>query len=263
MSGLHRHSAPRLFEQPHTAITDFHAVSCWRKRRISCGRGPSSSRCRLALTLRRQAQAEGQEASSMGPRGPVVVIDNYDSFTYNLCQYLGDLGCKYVVIKNDDKTVAEVRAMNPRGVLVSPGPGKPSDSGICLQAVRELGPDIPLFGVCMGLQCIGEAFGGDVVRAPCGVMHGKTSPVFHTNVGVLEGLPNPFQAARYHSLVIKRDTIPEDLEITAWTEDGTIMAARHKQYPNLQGVQFHPESIITEEGKQIVGNFIKTLLDES
>ncbi|GIL76406.1 hypothetical protein Vretimale_5962 [Volvox reticuliferus] len=149
--------------------------------------------------------------------------------------------------------------MNPRGVLVSPGPGRPVDSGISLEAVRELGPLFPLFGVCMGHQCIGEAFGGDVVRAPCGVMHGKTSPVFHTNVGVLEGLPNPFEACRYHSLVIKRDTIPEDLEITAWTEDGTIMGVRHKKYPRIQGVQFHPESIITQSGKKIIENFVKSL----
>ncbi|GIL76405.1 hypothetical protein Vretimale_5962 [Volvox reticuliferus] len=192
-------------------------------------------------------------------KGPVVVVDNYDSFTYNLCQYLGDLGCEYVVFKNDEKSVDEIKAMNPRGVLVSPGPGRPVDSGISLEAVRELGPLFPLFGVCMGHQCIGEAFGGDVVRAPCGVMHGKTSPVFHTNVGVLEGLPNPFEACRYHSLVIKRDTIPEDLEITAWTEDGTIMGVRHKKYPRIQGVQFHPESIITQSGKKIIENFVKSL----
>ncbi|KXZ41937.1 hypothetical protein GPECTOR_239g567 [Gonium pectorale] len=192
-------------------------------------------------------------------RGPVVVVDNYDSFTYNLCQYLGDLGCEYVVYKNDEKTVEEIKAMNPRGILVSPGPGRPIDSGISLQSVRELGPHFPLFGVCMGHQCIGEAFGGDVVRAPSGVMHGKTSPVYHTNVGILEGLPNPFEACRYHSLVIKRETIPEDLEITAWTEDGTIMGVRHKKYPHIQGVQFHPESIITQSGKLIVENFVKSL----
>ncbi|KAG2447499.1 hypothetical protein HYH02_007425 [Chlamydomonas schloesseri] len=198
-------------------------------------------------------------ASAAAAKGPVVVVDNYDSFTYNLCQYLGDLGVDYVVFKNDEKTVDEIRAMNPRGILVSPGPGRPIDSGISLQTVRELGPDFPLFGVCMGHQCIGEAFGGDVVRAPCGVMHGKTSPVFHTNEGLLEGLPNPFEACRYHSLVIKRDTIPEDLEITAWTEDGTIMGVRHKKHPHIQGVQFHPESIITQSGKQIVANFVKTL----
>jgi len=188
-----------------------------------------------------------------------VVVDNYDSFTYNLCQYLGDLGCDYVVFKNDEKTVAEIRAMNPKGVMVSPGPGKPTDSGISLETVSELGPEFPLFGVCMGHQCIGEAFGGDVVRAPCGLMHGKTSPVFHTNVGILEGMENPFLACRYHSLVIKRETLPEDLEVTAWTEDGTIMGVRHKKYPHIQGVQFHPESIITQNGKRIVSNWVNSL----
>eukprot|EP00877_Chromochloris_zofingiensis_P012992 jgi/Chrzof1/7947/UNPLg00007.t1 len=192
-------------------------------------------------------------------RGPVVVIDNYDSFTYNLCQYLGDLGAEFVVFKNDEKTVDEIKAMQPAGILVSPGPGRPVDSGISLQVVRELGPEFPLFGVCMGHQCIGEAFGGDVVRAPCGVMHGKQSLVYHNNVGILEGLENPFQACRYHSLVIEKDSCPEDLEVTAWTEDGTIMAVRHKIYPHIQGVQFHPESIITQSGKKIVGNFVASL----
>uniref|UniRef100_A0A383W6D7 anthranilate synthase n=1 Tax=Tetradesmus obliquus TaxID=3088 RepID=A0A383W6D7_TETOB len=196
-------------------------------------------------------------AAAAAGKGPIVVIDNYDSFTYNLVQYLGDLGADFLVLKNDEKTVDEIRALNPAGILVSPGPGKPTDSGISLQAVRELGPDFPLFGVCMGHQCIGEAFGGDVVRAPCGVMHGKTSPVFHTDKGVLQGLENPFQAARYHSLVISQTACPEDLEITAWTEDGTIMAVQHKKYPHIQGVQFHPESIITQNGKRIVANFLR------
>jgi len=200
-----------------------------------------------------------QQAARSAARGPVVVIDNYDSFTYNLCQYLGDLGCEYVVYKNDEKTTDQIRAMNPRGILISPGPGRPEDSGISLQAVRELGPDFPLFGVCMGHQCIGEVFGGDIVRAPSGVMHGKTSPVFHSNTGLLEGLPSPFDAGRYHSLVIQKDTCPEDLEVTAWTEDGTIMGVRHKKYPHIQGVQFHPESIITQSGKTIVENFVKTM----
>lgn len=194
-------------------------------------------------------------------KGPVVVIDNYDSFTYNICQYLGDLGCEYVVFKNDEKTVEEIKAMNPKGVLVSPGPGEPKESGICLQAVKELGPIMPLFGVCMGHQCIGEAFGGDVIRAPSGLMHGKTSPVFHKNIGILEGMENPFMAARYHSLVIKEETIPDCLEITAWTEDGNIMGVRHKEFPHIQGVQFHPESIITQNGKRIVGNWVKSLQD--
>jgi len=193
-------------------------------------------------------------------KGPLVVIDNYDSFTYNLCQYLGSLGCEYIVFKNDEKTVEEVRSMNPAGILVSPGPGAPIDSGISLQACRELGPDFPLFGVCMGHQCIGEAFGGKIVRAPTGLMHGKTSPVTHDNTGVLEGLPSPFGAARYHSLVIDEETFPsEELEITARTEDGTIMGVQHRRYPHIQGVQFHPESVITDEGMTIVANFVKVM----
>eukprot|EP00891_Asterochloris_glomerata_P004262 jgi/Astpho2/4262/Aster-05212 len=195
-------------------------------------------------------------AGRLAAKGPVVVIDNYDSFTYNLCQYLGNLGCSHIVLKNDEKTVEEIRAMNPLGVLVSPGPGRPEDSGISLQAVRELGGDFPLFGVCMGHQCIGQAFGGRVVRAPCGAMHGKTSLVHHMGKGVLQGLENPFQAARYHSLVIADDSVPSDLEVTAWTDDGTIMAVMHKQHPHIQGVQFHPESIITSNGLKIVENFI-------
>lgn len=188
------------------------------------------------------------------------MIDNYDSFTYNLCQYLGDLGCDYVVYPNDLKTVEEIKAMNPRGVLVSPGPGRPEDSGISLEIIEKLGPEgFPVFGVCMGHQCIGQVFGGNVVRAPTGVMHGKTSPVWHTGVGLLEGMESPFNVARYHSLVIDKDTCPDDLEVTAWCEDGTIMAVRHKRYPHIQGVQFHPESIITDNGKRIVANFVADL----
>lgn len=194
--------------------------------------------------------------------GPVVVVDNYDSFTYNLCQYLGDLGCEYVVFTNDAKTVAEIKEMNPQGILVSPGPGRPEDSGISLEIIEKLGPEgFPIFGVCMGHQCIGQVFGGDVVRAPAGVMHGKTSPVIHKQSmdGLLAGLPSPFLAARYHSLVIEPNTCPDVLEVTAWCEDGTIMAVRHKEYPWIQGVQFHPESIITDNGKLIVKNFVDSL----
>jgi anthranilate synthase component 2 len=192
--------------------------------------------------------------------GPVIVIDNYDSFTYNLCQYLGDLGCEYVVFPNDSKTVEEIHQMKPRGILVSPGPGRPEDSGISLEIVEKLGrAGYPIFGVCMGHQCIGQVFGGRVIRAPSGVMHGKTSPVFHTNTGLLQGLENPFNAARYHSLVIDKDSCPDVLEVTAWCEDGTIMAVRHVEYPNIQGVQFHPESIITDQGKVIVKNFVDSL----
>ncbi|OAY79258.1 Anthranilate synthase beta subunit 1, chloroplastic [Ananas comosus] len=214
---------------------------------------------------------------------PIIVIDNYDSFTYNLCQYMGELGAYFEVYRNDELTVEDVKRKNPRGILISPGPGAPQDSGISLQTVLELGPSIPLFGVCMGLQCIGEAFGGKIVRAPSGVMHGKSSLVYYDEKkepSLFHGLPksysrlivldklilslttvsscSPFTAGRYHSLVIENDTFPSDaLEITAWTEDGLVMAARHKKYKHIQGVQFHPESIITSEGKKIVLNFIK------
>lgn len=194
---------------------------------------------------------------------PIVVIDNYDSFTYNLCQYMGELGCHFKVYRNDELTVEELKRKNPRGVLISPGPGTPQDSGISLQTVLELGPIVPLFGVCMGLQCIGEAFGGKIVRSPYGVVHGKSSLVYYDEKGedsLFSGLSNPFLAGRYHSLVIEKDTFPdEELEVTAWTEDGLIMAARHKRHKHLLGVQFHPESIITTEGKTIVHNFIKLI----
>ncbi len=191
---------------------------------------------------------------------PIIVVDNYDSFTYNLCQYIGDCGGEYVVFPNDAKTVEEIRDMKPRGVLVSPGPGCPEESGISLEIVEAMGREgVPVFGVCMGHQCIGQAFGGRVIRAPSGVVHGKMSLVHHSNTGVLEGLPNPFQAARYHSLVIDRETCPDELEITAWCDDGTIMAVKHREYPNIQGVQFHPESIITQDGKTIVQNFVDSL----
>ncbi|MCL7043878.1 hypothetical protein MKW94_020505 [Papaver nudicaule] len=192
---------------------------------------------------------------------PIIVIDNYDSFTYNLCQYMGEMGCAFEVYRNDELTVEELKKKNPRGILISPGPGAPQDSGISLQTVLELGPIVPLFGVCMGLQCIGEAFGGKIIRAPSGVMHGKSSPVFYDEKGedgLLAGLSNPFTAGRYHSLVIEQESFPGDeLEVTAWTEDGSIMAVRHKKYRYLQAVQFHPESIITTEGKTIVRNFLK------
>lgn len=200
-------------------------------------------------------------ATVNNPEAPIIVIDNYDSFTYNLCQYMGEMGCHFEVYRNDELTVEELKRINPKGVLISPGPGAPQDSGISLQTVLELGPTVPLFGVCMGLQCIGEAFGGKIVRAPNGVMHGKSSLVYYDETledNLFSGLPNPFTAGRYHSLVIEKETFPSDeLEVTAWTEDGLIMAARHKKFRHLQGVQFHPESIITSEGKTIVRNFVK------
>ncbi|XP_021745710.1 anthranilate synthase beta subunit 1, chloroplastic-like [Chenopodium quinoa] len=193
---------------------------------------------------------------------PFIVIDNYDSFTYNLCQYVGELGTNFEVYRNDEISVEDLKRKNPRGILISPGPGTPQDSGISLALVVELGSTVPIFGVCMGLQCIGEAFGGKVVRSPYGVVHGKSSPVYYDEKGsngLFTGLPNPFTAARYHSLVITRDNFPDELEITAWTEDGLVMAAHHKEYKNLQGVQFHPESVLTPEGKGIIKNFIKMI----
>ncbi|KAG6557150.1 hypothetical protein Mapa_001077 [Marchantia paleacea] len=204
-----------------------------------------------------------QSAASSTPLGPVVVIDNYDSFTYNLCQYLGDLGCNYQVYRNDEISIEELKEKNPRGILISPGPGTPQDSGIALQSILELGAEVPIFGVCMGLQCMGEAYGGRVVRAPNGVVHGKSSLMLYDEKGedgLLAGLSNPFEAARYHSLVIENTSFPsEELEVTAWTEDGLIMGIRHRKYRHVQGVQFHPESIITPEGKKIVANFLSII----
>ncbi|KAJ9153004.1 hypothetical protein P3X46_026496 [Hevea brasiliensis] len=218
------------------------------------------AKCSMAVT---GSNSSAAVSINREMKNPIIVIDNYDSFTYNLCQYMGELGCHFEVYRNDELTVEELKRKNPRGVLISPGPGTPQDSGISLQTVLELGPLVPLFGVCMGLQCIGEAFGGKVVRSPYGVMHGKSSLVYYDEKGedgLFSGLPNPFTAGRYHSLVIEKESFPsEELEITAWTEDGLIMAARHKKYKHLQGVQFHPESIITSEGKTIVGNFIKLI----
>ncbi|KAL9240096.1 hypothetical protein vseg_014354 [Gypsophila vaccaria] len=193
---------------------------------------------------------------------PFVVIDNYDSFTYNLCQYVGELGTNFEVYRNDEISMDDLKRKNPKGILISPGPGTPRDSGISLATVLELGATIPIFGVCMGLQCIGEAFGGKVVRSPNGVVHGKSSPVYYDEKrshGLFSGLPNPFTAARYHSLVVSRDGFPDELEITAWTDDGLVMAAHHKTYKHLQGVQFHPESVLTPEGMTIIKNFIDTI----
>lgn len=194
----------------------------------------------------------------------IVVIDNYDSFTYNLVQYLGELGQKYPVAgdlqvyRNDKITLAELQTLKPDGVVVSPGPGRPEDAGISLEIIEKLGPTLPILGVCLGHQSIGQVFGGKVISAPT-LMHGKTSWVHHRNDGLFAGIDNPCQATRYHSLVIERETCPEELEITAWVEDGTIMGVRHRQYPHIQGVQFHPESILTQQGKQMLENFLREL----
>ncbi len=194
----------------------------------------------------------------------LIVIDNYDSFTYNLVQYLGELAVNFPVaeeievFRNDKISVDEIRTLNPDGIVISPGPGRPEDAGISLQLIAELGAKYPILGVCLGHQTIGQVFGGKIVSAT-ELMHGKTSEVFHTGVGVFRGLENPMTATRYHSLVIEQDTIPETLEITAWIEDGTIMGVRHRNFPHIEGVQFHPESILTNSGKQLLQNFLEKL----
>lgn len=188
----------------------------------------------------------------------IVVIDNYDSFTYNLVQYLAELGAEVKVFRNDQITIPEIQALQPDGVVISPGPGRPEDAGISLALIAEIGNTVPLLGVCLGHQSIGQVFGGKIVSAPT-LMHGKTSEIYHQGIGVFQGLPMPFTATRYHSLVIDKNSCPEVLEITAWTEDGTIMGVRHRQYPHLQGVQFHPESILTAVGPALLRNFLSSI----
>lgn len=184
----------------------------------------------------------------------ILVIDNYDSFVYNLVQYLGQLGATPIVKRNDEITVAEVDELNPDGVLISPGPGTPDDAGISRELILDSPGKRPVFGVCLGHQCIGEVFGGSVTRAP-DVMHGKTSSIDHTNSGVFAGLTNPLVATRYHSLIVDRDSIPDVLEITATSTDGLVMGLRHKEH-DIEGVQFHPESILTESGHDLIANFL-------
>jgi anthranilate synthase component 2 len=184
----------------------------------------------------------------------VVVIDNYDSFTYNLVQYLGELGAEPVVHRNDAVSVEDVEALEADAILISPGPGRPDDAGISNEVIERLGVTTPVFGVCLGHQCIGQVFGGRIVRAER-VMHGKTSLVRHGDTGVMAGLANPFEATRYHSLVVDRESLPEVLEVTAETEDGVIMGLRHRELP-IEGVQFHPESILTSVGKELLANFL-------
>ncbi|WP_420643622.1 anthranilate synthase component II [Candidatus Leptofilum sp.] len=184
----------------------------------------------------------------------LVVIDNYDSFTYNLVQYLGELGQEIKVFRNDQVTLDEIRALNPDHIVISPGPGDPDDGGISLDVLREFGATTPIFGVCLGHQCIGQAYGGKVTRAPR-LMHGKVSKVYHNGHGVFSGVPSPFNATRYHSLIVE-EPIPDDLEVTAFTSQGEVMGVRHKAYPTV-GVQFHPESILTEHGKRILQNFLE------
>jgi len=183
-----------------------------------------------------------------------ILIDNYDSFTYNLYHYMAELGAEMEVFRNDEKTVAEIKAMKPEGIILSPGPKTPDDAGICLEVVETLAGDIPILGVCLGHQAIGQAFGGKVVRAP-ELMHGKTSEILHDGSGVFAGLPSPFVATRYHSLTLEPETFPDALTVTARTADGVIMALQHPEMA-LFGVQFHPESILTEHGHALLQNFI-------
>ncbi len=184
----------------------------------------------------------------------ILVIDNYDSFVYNLVQYLGELGANPIVHRNDEIDLAGVEALDPDGILISPGPGTPDDAGVSNDIIRAAPGRWPLFGVCLGLQCIGAVYGGDVVRAP-DVMHGKTSSITHTDTGVFAGLPNPLEATRYHSLIVERDTVPAELEITAESSDGLIMGLRHREH-DVEGVQFHPESILTAAGHDLINNFL-------
>jgi anthranilate synthase component 2 len=194
----------------------------------------------------------------------IIVIDNYDSFTYNLVQYLGELGAelpvasKIQVYRNDKIDCEQIENLQPDGVVISPGPGRPEDAGVSEALISKLGSTLPILGVCLGHQSMGQVFGGRIISAPV-LMHGKTSEIYHTSVGIFRGLPNPFTATRYHSLVIDRQSCPDVLEITAWVDDGTIMGVRHRNYPHLEGVQFHPESILTSFGKQLLRNFLESL----
>lgn len=185
----------------------------------------------------------------------LLMIDNYDSFTYNLVQYLGELGEDVQVYRNDEITLAKVAELKPDRIVISPGPCTPNEAGISVPLIHEFAGKIPILGVCLGHQSIGQAFGGHIVHAKQ-LMHGKTSAIHHKNVGVFRGLPDPYTATRYHSLVIERETLPDCLEITAWTDDGEIMGVRHKTLP-IEGVQFHPESILTEYGHELLNNFLK------
>ena len=192
----------------------------------------------------------------------LLVLDNYDSFTFNLVQYLGELAPEHPIAaelrveRNDALSLEQIRALAPAAILISPGPGDPDQSGVCLEVLQELSPTIPTLGVCLGHQSIAQVYGGKVVRAK-ELMHGKTSPVHHSDQGVFAGLPNPLTATRYHSLIAESESLPDCLEITAWLEDGTIMGLRHRDFPHIQGVQFHPESVLTQEGHALLANFLR------
>ena len=186
----------------------------------------------------------------------ILVIDNYDSFTYNIVQQLGELGAQITVYRNDQITLDQIRKLDPDQIIISPGPGTPDDGGVSLDVIRELGPTTPIMGVCLGNQCIGQAYGGLVVRAGR-LMHGKTSMIYHKDDAVFVGVPSPFEATRYHSLIVEEDSLPESLTVIAFTEQGEIMGLRHKEYP-VVGVQFHPESILTGYGPRILQNFLES-----
>ena len=186
----------------------------------------------------------------------LLVIDNYDSFTYNLVQYFGELGADMKVVRNDALDIDEIRTLAPDRICISPGPCTPNEAGISCDVIREFGPSTPILGVCLGHQSIGQVFGGEVIRAKK-LMHGKTSPIFHQGKSVFKGLANPFTATRYHSLIVKRETLPDCLQITAETKNGTIMGLMHKEFP-IHGVQFHPESILTEDGMKMLENFLSS-----
>lgn len=185
----------------------------------------------------------------------LLMIDNYDSFTYNLVQYFGELGQDLKVYRNDKIAISDIEVMKPERIVISPGPCTPKEAGISVEVIRHFTGRIPILGVCLGHQSIGEAFGGEVIRAPY-LMHGKTSMIYHDGKTIFDGLPNPFEATRYHSLIVRRESLPPMLEISAWTEDGIIMGLRHKEH-KLEGVQFHPESILTRAGKDLLRNFLK------
>ena len=191
----------------------------------------------------------------------LLMIDNYDSFTYNLYQYLSELGAEVVTVRNDKITLEDIEAMSPEGIIVSPGPATPLEAGISNEVVRHFGSKLPTLGVCLGHQCVGHVYGAKVDRAG-EIRHGKTSMIHHNGNGVFAGLPNPFEAIRYHSLVVKRENLPDSLEVTAWTADGEIMGLRHRQYP-VEGIQFHPESFMTEKGKDILKNFLRKEKNEN
>ena len=199
------------------------------------------------------------EGNGRGASNMILMIDNYDSFIYNIVQYLGEFGHDIIVKRNDVITVEEIEQLSPDMIVISPGPCSPNEAGESLNIIKYFAGNIPILGVCLGHQALAQVFGGQVIRAER-LMHGKTSPVLHAEIGLHKGMPNPFQATRYHSLIVEKETLPACLEVTAWTEEGEIMGLRHKEYP-IEGVQYHPESIMTEQGKQLLRQFIETYVE--